>query len=122
MKTVNEAKCDLRRIEKNKTTKKRCEDDRIQEVVNFIFRDDNIQMLSWGTKPLFVDGEWVSFPSILRRMEAFPMWHKYSKEIILNGNGKKPICTILFMESVRMLTSGIEGRKSCVDYHLGGLI
>lgn len=60
-------------------------DSYVKDVIRYIFREDHVQFLSWGTRRLRHNGELKIFPDILRKVSKETIWNNFVREV-LSGN------------------------------------
>lgn len=106
-------------------TRRRRKDEDIREALLFIFNPQNVQLLSWGSKSVKVDGKWTTLPAVMRRKTMEHMFRDY-KIFIENKESRgeiisKPLGRSAFLEICDSVTRGMQKRKAAVDYVLGAL-
>lgn len=109
-------------VVKGKRSCKHFEDDTIRETVRYILQSNNIQLLSWGTRRLYVDGQRRQFPVLVRKASIDVMWRNYTREKFSYPSGVKKLIPTLFCDIVTKLTRGDVKQRACIDYKLHGLV
>ena len=93
----------------------------IKKCVQFIFRSDNTQNLSWGTRRVRCNGKYEKIPCVLRKMSIISLWRKYNNEpedsYVVRKVGRTMFCDI-----VKTLTKTEVRQKACIDYILCALV
>ena len=108
-------------------TRKRCSDESIRKAVQYLFRPENVQLLSWGTKRIRLDGKWVDFPAIMRKATCAKIFRLYEEKLSTMRNdvtqeAGKILGRSSFLLVAATLTRGQQKRKTAVDYVLGTLV
>lgn len=110
------------RILVRKKRRMRCADDQIRVALVLLFGDDNTQLLSWGSIRIPKEGEKVSSLDTYRQMSTENLWRRYRDEDRnYDSDGKLILGRTLFISVVNTLDRA-EGKKTCVDYMLSGLL
>jgi hypothetical protein len=93
----------------------------IHATVDFILSEDNIQVLSWGTKTILRKIGKTKYkyilPTLTRKKSRALMWQQYKQEFPEAEVGRT-----IFMEIATLITSTDYKSITCVDYVLGNLI
>lgn len=76
-------------VRRTKGTKRKVGSDTIYETVKYILNSSNVQMMSWGTKRIVVDGESNRFPVLVRKVCGEKMWDNYNSENTVLGPAVK---------------------------------
>lgn len=90
-------------------------------MLSFLFRADNVQLLSWGTKRVKYGGQMHRFPAVVRKTSAEGLWRRYNDEIGI-GNNVRRVGRTVFRSIVAHLTKGQLEARSCIDYYQDALI
>ena len=93
----------------------------IKEVVKFVFRSDNAQMLSWETKKIKFGKTDLTLPAILRKLPVEVLYKTYFGEYY-EHNKRSYLGRTTFIKIIRLLTKGEVKQKSCIDYMLSTLV
>lgn len=90
-------------------------------ILSFLFRADNFQLLSWGTKRLVFRGEVHRFPTVIRKTTDEGLWRRFNEELGI-GKSVARVGRIVFRSIVSYLTKCQLEARSCIDYYQGTLI
>lgn len=71
------------------------EDGIIMRLLCFLFRADNVELLSWGTKRIVYNGEMQRFPAMIRKRSIEGLWRRYNEELGV-GNCVRHIGSTVF--------------------------
>lgn len=94
----------------------------LQETVRYILQGNNVQLLSWGTRRLFIHGERRQFPLFVRKVGIEVLWRFYAKDKAGFPTIVKKVGRTLFCEIVSELTKGDVKQRACVDCKLHNLV
>lgn len=97
------------------------EDDILVRMLCFLFRADNVQLLSWGTKRVMYNGEIHRFPAVIRRTSGEGLWRRYNREMGIRNNVDRVGRTV-FRSIVSYLTKGQLEARTCIDYYQDSLV
>lgn len=103
------------RLQKRRRTRCHFDDDVVRTLVNFILRADNCQMLAWGTRRVRIHGQFVTFPSILRKSGMEELWRKYNLELGMSRSSGK-VGRTSFLGVLGKLTKTEVKAMGCIDY------
>lgn len=56
-------------------------DEVLVRMLSFLFRADNVQLLSWGTKRVVYGGTLHRFPAVGRKTSEESLWRRFKEEI-----------------------------------------
>ena len=87
----------------------------IRVAVKFIFRSENIQLLSWGTNRIRSqdpDGKRIEFPAVIRKCTTENIYSRYKS--YCECLSIRPLSRSPFLSIVSELTKGQQKRKSAV--------
>lgn len=107
---------------KEKKSRKHFEDDTLHETVRYILQSNNIQLLSWGTRRLYVDGQRRQFPVLVRKASIDVMWRNYARDRCNYPAAVKKVRRTLFCDIASKLTRGDVKQRDCIEYKLHGLV
>lgn len=96
----------------------------IRDALAWLFRPQNVQLLSWGTRILTHRGGQTVFPIVIRRKCLEQLYKDYVAERSEHPlqDRLQPLGRTIFGNLVSTYTRGQQKRKGCVDYMLGGLV
>lgn len=99
-------------------------DDIIRSALDFIFRHDNVQLISWGTKRIRRGACVVEFPAVLHLKSQVQIFRDYETFVWANSDSgeQRVLGRTRFLNLVNMFTKGQLERKSSVDYVIGVLL
>ena len=83
-------KCGLL-IERTVVTQGKSDTVTVKRCVRFILNDVNVHKVSWGTKPVLIDGKRIDFPKIVRKKIITYMFHDYAEKILIRETGSGDI-------------------------------
>lgn len=63
-----------------KQSRARCPNSDIKNELRFLFREDNCQLLEWGSISIPKDGQMVPFPGMYQKISSEHLWRRYSAE------------------------------------------
>lgn len=98
------------------------DDNSIRETLMYILNDNNVHLLSWGTKRMKVNGEKLRFLHLVRKVGIEVMWRNYRKENGEFSEGTKKVGRTLFCDIVSRITKRNIKQRACVDYKLHALV
>lgn len=87
-------------------SKTKASEEVIRHAVMFLFRPENVQLLSWGCKRVKVDGEWKDFPSIMRKATKDALYRLYCNSGTESPNDQKLLGRSCFVSIAGALTRG----------------
>lgn len=96
-------------------------DDVIVRMMSFLFRANNVVLLSWGTKRVFYCGQYHIFPAVIRRTSAEALWRRYIEELGI-GLKVRHVGRTVLRKNVPYLTKGQLEARSCIDYYQDALV
>lgn len=102
-------------IRSGKWSPRHFENETLRETVRYILQSNNIQLLSWGTRRLFVEGEQSQFPFLVRKASVDVMWRIYAKDRCSYPTGIKKVRRTLFCDIVSKITHGDTKQRACID-------
>ena len=93
----------------------------ITNLVRWVLRSDNVQLLSWGEKKVRIGKRWKTIPCLSRTMELEEMWRKYDADFKgVNKNDRVHRTNFL------LIISDITGKQcqsvKAVDYLVSELV
>lgn len=88
------------------------------DVISFIFRANNFQILSWGLKRINPREEIVDFPLVLRKVSVKRFWRDCQVEMLANPAGQKMESRTGFRDMVRIFNGGSQRKKAGIDFML----
>lgn len=94
----------------------------LRETVRYILQTNNVQLLSWGTRRLYIHGERRQFPVLVRKVGMEVMWRCYERDKTGYPPTLKKVGRTLFCDIVYKLTKGDVKQRDFVDYKLHGLV
>lgn len=101
--------------------RKSFDDQSIEETLKYVLSDMNVQLMSWGTTRIKVNGEKKRFQHLVRKVGIEVMWRNYGRESQLFSANTKKVGRTLFCSIVSRLTKGDIKQRACVDYKLHAL-
>lgn len=99
-------------------TRTRCADSDIHTCLWFVFREENTQLLSWGSIRVPLNGDFVIFPGILRRTSSEQLWRRYKAQC-RSGSGSgdrllgRTVFTKIFHTFIRSERKRNTGLNTC---------
>lgn len=112
------ALCSIGKVKLKRITRKRYSKQAIDEVLAYIWSDDNVSFLSWGAKTVCVDGQPEVFPLVNRKKLVSQMYSDYRANKSINFYLSK--CS--FRRIAVKITHKDPITKTAVDYVTVGLI
>lgn len=108
-------------LTREKRSRKHFEDDTLIETVWYILHSNNVQLMSWGTRQLYINGCRTQFPVLVRRCSVDVMWRNYARDRDSYPNGVKKVRRTLFCDIASKITRGDTKKRACKDYKLHAL-
>lgn len=110
------------KVGQERKNRKCFEDQTLRETVRYILQGNNVQLLSWGTRKMFVNGQRRQFPVLVRRSSVDVMWRNYARERSRFPSGVKKVRRTVFCDIASKLTRGDTKQRACIDYKLHALV
>lgn len=102
-------------------SRKHFEDETLRETVRYILQSNNVQLMSWGTRRLCINGARTQFPVLVRRSSVDVIWRNYARERCSYPSGVKKVGRTLLCDIASKITRGETKQRACIDYKLHAL-
>lgn len=107
-------------LEKKKRSLKRYDTEALEKAVQFIYSPSNIEILSWGTKTIKIDGEDYLIPSLCRKRNPKRIYEGYLPWC--KKNGEAQLTRSAFLNILTELTGNETRIVRSVNYVTGFLV